>query len=87
MAPAGALAADMPEFLRGSYTPTYTRWDGFYFGGQAGRSYGQSDFGNATQPHGRLYPAQHELQNIVSNWTTLAKGIDQQRKLWRLCRL
>jgi hypothetical protein len=25
MAPAGAVAADMPEFLRGSYSPSYTR--------------------------------------------------------------
>jgi hypothetical protein len=25
MAPARAVAADMPDFLRGAYTPTYTR--------------------------------------------------------------
>jgi len=50
MAPAGAFAADMPELLRGSYTPTYTSWEGFYFGGQAAYLSGGADFGNATQP-------------------------------------
>ncbi len=74
LAPAGARAADMPEFLRGSYTPTYTRWDGFYFGGQAGKTFGSADFGNATQSMVSYILADTELQNIVSNWTTLPKG-------------
>ena len=56
MAPAGAVAADMPEFLRGSYTPTYTRWEGFYFGAQAGKTSGSADFGNADPIHGQLHP-------------------------------
>src|SRR5665648_333074 len=50
MAPAGAVAADMPEFLRGSYSPSSTRWDGFYFGGQAGETFGTADFSDVSRP-------------------------------------
>jgi opacity protein-like surface antigen len=46
MAPAGAIAADMPEFLRGSYSPSSTRWDGFYVGGQLGVANMDTDFSN-----------------------------------------
>jgi outer membrane immunogenic protein len=74
MAPAGAVAADMPEFLRGSYSPSSTRWDGFYVGGQAGKTFGSADFGNATQPMVSYILANTELQSIVSDWTTLRKG-------------
>jgi outer membrane immunogenic protein len=42
-----AVAADMPDFLRGSYTPTNTRWDGVYFGAQVGVANMNTDFGNA----------------------------------------
>jgi outer membrane immunogenic protein len=73
-APAGALAADMPEFLRGSYTPTYTRWEGFYFGAQGGETFGSANFGNATQSMVSYMLANTELQSIVSSWTTLPKG-------------
>jgi hypothetical protein len=48
LAPAGAVAADMPEFLRGSYSPSYTRWDGFYVGAQGGKTFGTADFSNST---------------------------------------
>jgi opacity protein-like surface antigen len=74
LAPAGALAADMPEVLRGSYAPTYTRWEGFYFGGQAGKTFGSADFGNATQSLVSYLLADTELEPIVSNWTSLPKG-------------
>jgi outer membrane immunogenic protein len=74
MAPAGAIAADMPEFLRGSYSPSSTRWDGFYVGGQAGKTFGSADFGNATGPMVSYILANTELQSIVSDWTTLRKG-------------
>ena len=47
MSAAYARAADMPEFLRGSTAPSYTRWEGFYFGVQAGKTFGSADFGNA----------------------------------------
>lgn len=73
-APAGAVAADMPEFLRGSYTPSYNRWDGFYFGVQAGKTFGSADFNNSTRPMISYILSNTELENEVSNWTTLAKG-------------
>jgi len=74
MAPASALAADMPEFLRGSYTPTYTNWEGFYFGAQGGKSFGSADFSNATRPMISYILANTELQGVVSDFTTLGKG-------------
>ena len=74
LAPAGAFAADMPEFLRGSYSPSYTRWDGFYVGGQAGKTWGSADFGNADNSLVSYMLANTELQSIVTNFTTLPKG-------------
>jgi opacity protein-like surface antigen len=74
MAPAGAVAGDMPDFLRGSYTPTYTRWEGFYVGGQAGETFGSADFANATQSMLNYILSNTELQDQVSGWTTLPKG-------------
>jgi outer membrane immunogenic protein len=74
MAPAGAVAADMPEFLRGSYSPSYARWDGFYFGGQAGKTFVSADFGNADNSLVSYMLANTELQSIVTNFTTLPKG-------------
>jgi outer membrane immunogenic protein len=52
-----ALAADL-DVLRGSEevpaltvgNPTFTRWSGFYFGGDASYNYSQADFSKATQP-------------------------------------
>lgn len=73
-APAGALAADMPEFLRGSYTPAYTSWEGFYVGAQAGKTFGSADFGNADNSLVSYMLANTELQGIVSNFTTLPKS-------------
>lgn len=73
MAPAGAFAADMPA-LRGSYSPTYARWDGFYFGAQGGDSFASADFGNATQSMINYMLANTELQSVVSTWTSLPKG-------------
>jgi outer membrane immunogenic protein len=74
LAPAGAVAADMPEFLRGSFSPSTTRWDGFYFGGQAGKTFGSADFGKSTSSMVSYILANTELENIVSDWTTLSKG-------------
>jgi len=72
--PAGAVAADMPEFLRGSYTPSYNRWDGVYFGAQAGKTFGSADFGNADNSLISYMLANTELQDIVTNFSTLPKG-------------
>jgi outer membrane immunogenic protein len=74
LAPAGAVAADMPEFLRGSYSPSSPRWDGFYFGAQAGKTFGSADFGNADNSLVSYMLANTELQDIVTNFTTLPKG-------------
>src|SRR5450756_1045177 len=74
MAPAGAIAADMPEFLRGSYSPSSSRWDGFYVGGQAGKTFGTADFSNGTGSMVSYMLANTELQPIVSDWTTLSKS-------------
>lgn len=42
----GAFAADLPDFLRGSYLPPapVRNWDGWYAGGQVGYSSASSDF-------------------------------------------
>jgi outer membrane immunogenic protein len=74
MAPAGAVAADMPEFLRGSYSPSYTRWDGFYVGGQAGETFASGDFSNANRSELNYILSNTELQGNVSGWTTLPNG-------------
>ena len=67
-----ARAADWP--LRGSMTPTYTRWDGYYAGGQFGQSYASADFSNGSKSQINFILANTELQPIVSTWTTLPKG-------------
>jgi outer membrane immunogenic protein len=74
LAPNGASAADMPEFLRGSYTPSVTRWEGFYFGAQAGQTWGTADLGNADNSLVGYMLANTELQSIVTNFTTLPKS-------------
>jgi opacity protein-like surface antigen len=47
----GAQAADMPDFLRGSITPTLStptrNWDGWYAGGQVGYSSTANDFSSS----------------------------------------
>ena len=74
LAPIGASAADMPEFLRGSYTPSVSRWEGFYFGAQAGQTWGSADLGNADNSLVGYMLANTELQSIVTNFTTLPKS-------------
>jgi len=77
MAPAGAVAADMPDFLRGSQSDgfgPFRSWDGFYFGGQAGKTFGSADFSDVSRPLVSDILANTELQNIVSDWTILSKG-------------
>lgn len=76
LAPAAAVAADMPEFLRGSYTPNYTRWDGFYFGGHIGASSMATNFGNATNSEIAhiLRNSTLEAEFAPSNWTVLGSS-------------
>lgn len=85
-AAAGPLDWLSDPVLRGSQTvqpvrpnyqpgkPVYPRWDGFYLGGQIGRSFGTADFSNATRSQISYILANTELQDNVSNWTTLPKG-------------
>jgi outer membrane immunogenic protein len=85
LASSSAHAADysapraFPDFLRGTESdpvsaPTFPRWEGFYFGGQAGKTFGTADFGNATRSQIRYILANTELEDIVSDWTTVPKG-------------
>jgi len=74
-----ARAADYstPESaLRGSYVPytpppPRTTWDGVYFGGQAGRTFTNADFGNSSASQISYILANTELQSVVSSWQTL----------------
>ena len=47
----GARAADLPDFLRGSYSPPAPRvnWEGWYVGGQVGYTSSNIDLTNAPQ--------------------------------------
>jgi len=73
LAPAGAVAADMPDFLRGSYTQTYGRWDGINVGVQVGASNMNTDFGNSTSGLIAyiLRNTEVEDQFSPSTWTTV----------------
>ena len=75
-APAGAFAADMPALLRGSYTPTYSRWDGFYAGGHFGASTMSNNFGNATSDEVAFILRNTTLEDqfAPSNWTVLGSS-------------
>jgi len=66
-----ASAADWLDdtALRGSLG--YARWDGFYFGGQAGYTYGSVAFGTGTSSQIKYILANSELEAPVSSWTTL----------------
>jgi outer membrane immunogenic protein len=67
----------LPDFtLRGSQSPVigapaYARWDGFYFGAQAGQTFANVDFGNASASQINYILANSDLQQDVSTWTTL----------------
>jgi len=75
-APAGALAADMPDLLRGSYTPSYSRWDGFYAGGHFGASAMATNFGDATRDEVAFILRNTTLEDQFSpsNWTVLGSS-------------
>ena len=73
LAPAGAVAADMPEFLRGSYSPSYTRWDGFYVGGQLGASSGTVDYGSSLSSLTGFILRESVLASTVPSWQTMGK--------------
>jgi opacity protein-like surface antigen len=70
-AAAGAQAADMPDFLRGSLAPAAppVNWQGYYIGGQAG--YGSSDENFNSSPSNMLSAllANNVIQQMgVAQW-------------------
>ena len=81
LAPAGAVAADMPEFLRGSYSPSYTRWDGLYFGAQLGVANADTDFSKATSDFVSYSLRETTLEKEVrpSDWSVLPSQIAHGR--------
>jgi outer membrane immunogenic protein len=75
-----AFAADLDlDMLRGSQPvgpATFTRWSGFYFGGQIGFSDANADFSGATAPlvHYSLRESTLENDDSVSTWPVLGSG-------------
>jgi outer membrane immunogenic protein len=55
---------------------TFTRWSGFYFGGQIGYGDANADFSGATQQlvHYSLRELALENQDSVSTWSVLGRG-------------
>jgi len=75
-----ALADDF-DVLRGSQPvgpATFTRWSGFYFGGQIGYGDANVDFSGATAPlvAFSLRNTQVQQQAIPSQWQVLSKAAD-----------
>ena len=68
-----AIAADWPDSLRGSLTPSYARWDGWQFGIQAGLANMNASFGNSTSGLVAFILRNTTIENefAPSNWTTL----------------
>jgi outer membrane immunogenic protein len=69
-----AVAADWPDALRGSLTPSYARWDGWHFGLEAGIASTRSDFGNGTSSLVAFILRSSTLQTEAapSEWATLS---------------
>lgn len=79
----GASAADMPDFLRGSYTEGLSKssvnWAGVYLGGQAGRSVSDMNFTNSGQDllAQLLNNVDLESQFSISKWPLLGTSHGQ----------
>jgi opacity protein-like surface antigen len=76
---AGAHAADMPDYLRGSTgEPTPTRnWDGWYAGGQAGYSSANMDFSQSLVGLTNFIFRDSVLQQPTSQLSALGKANPQ----------
>lgn len=74
-----AVAADMDDsLLRGSFapqsfTPSYAKWDGVYFGGQLGWSSGTADYSNTLSPLTGFILRESIFENTVPNWPTMGR--------------
>ena len=83
-------AADMPDFLRGSFTAPVVRanWQGFYVGGQA--RYGASDenFNGSTRSMTSALLANTLIESAmgVSQWNSGSEAIDTLVRIRRVCR-
>ncbi len=74
----GARAADMPDFLRGSFsdglsTATHN-WDGYYVGGQFGFATSEIDFSHAPKSMTDFMLRDSVLQAPVGGWSLLPKN-------------
>jgi len=70
-AAAGAQAADMPDFLRGSLAPAApaVNWQGYYIGGQAGYGTSDENFNGSTSNMIAALIANNVIQEMgVSTW-------------------
>ena len=54
--------------------PTFTRWSGFYAGGQGSASIAGINFGDSVRSLVDFAVRNSVLQNHVTNWTTLGQG-------------
>lgn len=77
---AGAHAADMPDFLRGTLpaasAPT-RNWDGWYVGGQVGYSSVSDDFSGSLSGLANQMYAGTVLESVTSNLNPLGKATGQ----------
>jgi outer membrane immunogenic protein len=78
--PAIAAADDDLDFsaLRGSMSnsfakPSYSRWDGVYFGAQLGMSSGTMDYSNSLSSLTGFILRNHILQDEVTSWTIMGR--------------
>ena len=73
---AGAHAADMPDYLRGSFPgepPPSRNWDGWYAGGQATYSSSATDFSQSVVGLTNYIFRDSVLQQPTANWSLLNK--------------
>jgi outer membrane immunogenic protein len=75
----GAQAADMPDFLRGSFAPAPATkvWEGWYVGGQASYTSAEIDFSHAPKTLTNFMLRNNVLQEPVSQWSLLSKNHGQ----------
>jgi outer membrane immunogenic protein len=72
----GAQAADMPDFLRGSFAPAPATkvWEGWYAGGRVDYSSAEIDFSHAPKSLTNFMLRNNVLQDPVSQWALLSKN-------------
>ena len=73
-----ANAGDLGYTLRGPYTPqystpSYSNWEGVYFGGQLGASSGNVNYANSLSSLTRFILRESLFQDTIPNWQTMGK--------------